>query len=172
VQHRTVRAGHPGADQAAVIDRGTDDGRAEEAAVPAAMEAAAVETPRRSGGRGQRAAAKRGGCGESEDGLAKHLRSDALRSWWPRDRQSRSAMTIMTGLVLCVLVAAAHWLPALGWGQPASAGHYIDLASAILGCTLLLLGLLGSALIRHKNQNDANGSLSRDHRYKPQNKAD
>jgi len=75
-------------------------------------------------------------------------------------------MTIMTGLVLCVLVAAAHWLPALGWG------HYIDLASAILGCTLLLLGLLGSALIRHKNQNDANGSLSRDHRYKPQNKAD
>jgi hypothetical protein len=36
----------------------------------------------------------------------------------------------------------------MGWGQPKSAGHYIDLASAILGSTLLSLGTIGS-IIKH-----------------------
>jgi hypothetical protein len=36
--------------------------------------------------------------------------------------------------------------PSMGWGQPDSPRHYIDLVSAILGCTLLALGLLGKQL--------------------------
>jgi uncharacterized membrane protein HdeD (DUF308 family) len=32
-------------------------------------------------------------------------------------------------------------LPMMGWGLPNSAGHYLDLVSAVLGCTLLALGL-------------------------------
>ena len=41
----------------------------------------------------------------------------------------------------------------LAWGgQPNSPGHYLDLVIAILGCTLLPLGLLG-ALIQRKDSN-------------------
>ena len=41
----------------------------------------------------------------------------------------------------------------MGWGQPNSAGHYLDLASAILGCTLLQIGLIASFIARRKNSN-------------------
>jgi hypothetical protein len=41
-----------------------------------------------------------------------------------------------------------HLFPGMGWGQPTSIGHYIDLVSAILGCALLLLGFLGRAFTR------------------------
>jgi ABC-type transport system involved in multi-copper enzyme maturation permease subunit len=43
--------------------------------------------------------------------------------------------------------------PSMGWGQPNSAGHYLDLASAILGCTLLPVGLIASFIARRKNSN-------------------
>lgn len=33
-------------------------------------------------------------------------------------------------------------LPALGWGQPRSVGHFIDLGAAVLGVMLLLAGLM------------------------------
>jgi hypothetical protein len=59
-------------------------------------------------------------------------------------------------LVIVVLTHVAenhHIFPAMGWGQPNTAGHYLDLASAILGCTLLALGFIGGALTRHKNSN-------------------
>jgi hypothetical protein len=56
-------------------------------------------------------------------------------------------------VVLAHVADAFHVFPAMGWGQPASAGHYVDLASAILGCTLLPLGILGNALTRRKNSN-------------------
>jgi hypothetical protein len=35
-----------------------------------------------------------------------------------------------------------HVLPSMGWGLPYSRGHYLDLVSAILGCALLLIGLV------------------------------
>jgi hypothetical protein len=39
--------------------------------------------------------------------------------------------------------------PSMGWGQPDSIGHYLDLVSAILGCVLLAVGLLGGAVLKH-----------------------
>ena len=59
-------------------------------------------------------------------------------------------------LIIVVLThfAEAHQIfPEMGWGLPNSVGHYLDLISAILGCTLLLLGFIGSALTRRKNSN-------------------
>jgi hypothetical protein len=54
-------------------------------------------------------------------------------------------------VVLTHVAEALHLFPGMGWGQPDSPGHYLDLASAILGCTLLLIGLLGSTLTQRKN---------------------
>ena len=36
-------------------------------------------------------------------------------------------------------------LPSLGWGQPHSIGHFIDLWAAILGLTLVFIGLVVQA---------------------------
>jgi hypothetical protein len=53
------------------------------------------------------------------------------------------------GLAFLIIVVLTHvaeqfrLLSWMGWGQPKSAGHYIDLASAILGCTLVALGTIG-----------------------------
>jgi hypothetical protein len=63
------------------------------------------------------------------------------------------------GLAFLIIVVLTHvaeqfrLLSWLGWGEPKSAGHYIDFASAILGCTLLSLGTLGSIIVRRKNPN-------------------
>lgn len=46
---------------------------------------------------------------------------------------------LLTMVVLTRIAEALHILPEMGWGQPDSAGHYLDLVSAILGCTLLSL---------------------------------
>jgi len=65
----------------------------------------------------------------------------------------------LLGAVCLVIVVLAHVaevfqiFPTMGWGLPNSAGHYLDLVSAILGCTLLLLGFIGSAYTRYKNSN-------------------
>jgi hypothetical protein len=67
-----------------------------------------------------------------------------------------SAMTIwralqLFGLACLVVVVLTHVtehfkvFTSMGWGQPASLGHSLDLMSAVLGCTLLALGLAGSA---------------------------
>lgn len=53
--------------------------------------------------------------------------------------------------VVVVLTHAAegmHWLPAMRWGQPHSAGHYVDFTSAVLGAVLLVVGSL--ARIRYR----------------------
>ncbi len=42
-------------------------------------------------------------------------------------------------VVLTHIAEAFHIFPAMGWGLPNSAGHYLDLVSAILGCTFLPL---------------------------------
>jgi hypothetical protein len=66
-------------------------------------------------------------------------------------------MLFGTGCLIIVVLAHVaegfHILPAMGWGLPNSAGHYLDLVSAILGCTLLSLGFLVITLNRHKNSN-------------------
>jgi hypothetical protein len=45
-------------------------------------------------------------------------------------------------VVLTHIAEKFHVLPNMGWGLPDSPGHYLDLVSAILGCTLLLIGLV------------------------------
>jgi hypothetical protein len=32
--------------------------------------------------------------------------------------------------------------PGMGWGLPDSPGHYLDLVSAMLGCSLLIVGVV------------------------------
>jgi len=51
-------------------------------------------------------------------------------------------------VVLTHVAERFHLFPGMGWGEPASIGHYLDLVSAVLGCTLFLLGLLGDVLSR------------------------
>jgi hypothetical protein len=53
-------------------------------------------------------------------------------------------------VVLTHIAEAFHIFPAMGWGLPNSAGHYLDLVS-ILGCTFLPLGFLAVVLTRRKN---------------------
>jgi hypothetical protein len=59
-------------------------------------------------------------------------------------------LACLTMVVLTHVAEAFHFFPAMGWGQPNSAGHYVDLVNAILGCTLLPLGFVGNALVRRK----------------------
>jgi len=56
-------------------------------------------------------------------------------------------------VVLTHVAETLHLFPGMGWGLPNSPGHYLDLVSAILGCTLVLLGFLGRAFIQRKNSN-------------------
>jgi hypothetical protein len=43
-------------------------------------------------------------------------------------------------VVLTHIAEALHIFPAMHWGEPHSAGHYLDLASALLALTLLPVG--------------------------------
>ena len=49
------------------------------------------------------------------------------------------------GLVIVVLTHVAeelHVFPGMGWRLPDSPGHYFDLFSAVLGCALLIAGMV------------------------------
>ncbi len=67
-------------------------------------------------------------------------------------KHSTAARLFLLGAACLVVVVLAHVAEALqifafmGWGQANSAGHYLDLASAILGSTLLVAGLLAAVL--------------------------
>ena len=59
---------------------------------------------------------------------------------------------IFLGMVALTHVAERFQIfPGMGWGLSNSPGHYLDLASAILGCSLLALGVLGNVLNRRTN---------------------
>jgi hypothetical protein len=45
-------------------------------------------------------------------------------------------------VVLTHIAEALHLFPFMGWGDAHSAGHFLDLTSAVLGVTLLPLGYL------------------------------
>ena len=70
-----------------------------------------------------------------------------------------SRFLMLFGAVCLTIVVLTHvaetfgLFPSMGWGQPDSAGHYLDLASAVLGCTLLPVGLIASFIARRKNSN-------------------
>jgi hypothetical protein len=59
----------------------------------------------------------------------------------------------LTVVVLTHVAETFGIFPGMGWGMPNSAGHYLDLVSAILGCTLLPAGLIASFIARRKNSN-------------------
>jgi len=77
----------------------------------------------------------------------------------PRCMRRRSTATRLVHLgITCVVVVvlthvaeALHIFTFMGWGRPDSAGHYLDLTSAILGGTLLVAGLLAAVLDHRKN---------------------
>ena len=51
-------------------------------------------------------------------------------------------------VVLTHIFEALHLLPWMQWGAEHSAGHYLDLGSAVLGGILFPIGYLGSSLFR------------------------
>ena len=53
-------------------------------------------------------------------------------------------------VVLARLCEALNLLPFMGWGAKGSIGHYIDLASAILGVALVTVGALIHAFSKRK----------------------
>jgi formate hydrogenlyase subunit 3/multisubunit Na+/H+ antiporter MnhD subunit len=53
-------------------------------------------------------------------------------------------------VVLAHLCEALNLLPFMGWGAKGSIGHYVDLASAILGVALLTVGALIHAFSKRK----------------------
>ncbi len=63
----------------------------------------------------------------------------------------------LAGIACLAIVVFTHvaerfeMFPIMGWGLPGSPGHYLDLASAIIGCALLAAGLIGYAIARRKN---------------------
>ena len=49
-------------------------------------------------------------------------------------------------VVLTHVPEALHWFPWMHWGLEHSAGHYLDLGSAVLGLALFPVGYLSHAL--------------------------
>jgi hypothetical protein len=45
-------------------------------------------------------------------------------------------------MVLTHFAEALHLLPAMRWGEPDSAGHCVDLSSAVLGVTLTAIAYI------------------------------
>src|SRR6516162_7089648 len=84
-------------------------------------------------------------------------RTEASRHDCPMYAASR--FLVLFGAACLTVVVLTHVaetfgiLPGMGWNMPNSAGHYLDLVSAILGCTLLPAGLIASFIARRKNSN-------------------
>ena len=63
-------------------------------------------------------------------------------------RRGIDFLLLLVGAGCFVVVALTHvfetfgLFPTLGWGQPRTVGHYIDLAAAIVGLTLVLASVL------------------------------
>ena len=70
---------------------------------------------------------------------------------------STATRLLLLGAACLIVVVLTHVAEALqvfafmGWGQLDSAGHYVDLASAIVGCTLLVAALVVVVLDPRKN---------------------
>ena len=69
------------------------------------------------------------------------------------------ALVQLAGAVCLLVVMFAHiseafgLLPSMGWGQPNTPGHYIDLASAAIGVILLTVGYFSRRFLRRKISN-------------------
>jgi len=67
-----------------------------------------------------------------------------------RRKWARLLLLAGSGCLLVVVLThvAERWdfLPGMGWGQPDSPGHYLDLFSAIVGIALLVAGYVRSRM--------------------------
>jgi hypothetical protein len=54
-------------------------------------------------------------------------------------------------VVLTHIAEALHLFPAMGWGDPHSIGHYLDLTSAVGGVALLTLGFFTRRKMRRNS---------------------
>lgn len=65
-----------------------------------------------------------------------------------RKRRTIDSLLLLLGVACFVMMALTHVFesfaifPALGWGQPRSIGHYIDLGAVVLGVTFVFASLL------------------------------
>lgn len=66
-------------------------------------------------------------------------------------------MTRVLGVVGCTMLLVMllthvaerwHLFPSMGWGQPASLGHYLDLVSAVGGVTFLIAALARRRILK------------------------
>lgn len=78
------------------------------------------------------------------------LFSGALLTFARRRATSSLLQLLGAGCLLIVALAhlceGLHWFPWMQWGLEHSAGHYLDLTSAVLGVTLFPVGYLLHAI--------------------------
>src|SRR5438477_61547 len=80
-----------------------------------------------------------------------------------RTRRSFASAMQGVGIGCFAVMALTHVfeafsiLPALGWGQPHSVGHLIDLVAALLGVTLVTTSFLLRYLCRDSRRSDLGG---------------
>jgi hypothetical protein len=48
----------------------------------------------------------------------------------------------LTIMVFTHVAENLYLVPSMGWGLPDSPGHYLDFVSAVLGCALLIAGMI------------------------------
>ena len=83
-------------------------------------------------------------CGETRQNHRAMVGISAVH--YNLDRMSRLLARVgIAFLIVVVLTHVAerwHFFPEMGWGLPNSPGHYLDLASAILGVGLVIAALI------------------------------
>ena len=80
----------------------------------------------------------------------------AARSAFIIRRNAVAGLLQLSGSLCLAIVAlthvaeALHVMPFMGWGQAHSAGHYVDLTSALMAVTLLPVGYLWDLRARRR----------------------
>jgi len=57
-----------------------------------------------------------------------------------------SGFVFLTVMVFTHVAEVLHLFSSMGWGLPDSPGHYLDFVSAVLGCALLIAGMIWISL--------------------------
>lgn len=75
---------------------------------------------------------------------------------WARKRNLPALLQLIGagGLLIVVLTHVAETFrlfPFMGFGRPDSIGHYLDLASAVAGLSLLFAGYAARRFLRHRD---------------------
>jgi hypothetical protein len=57
-----------------------------------------------------------------------------------------SGFISLTVMVFTYVAEGLHLFPGMGWGLSQGPGHYLDFVSAVLGCALLIAGMIWISL--------------------------